>query len=374
MRLKLLVLLVVVSFLFTPTLWADSPAPITAKLDLLEVNENDQISVSIKFTLKNESENPIKLLKWGTPFEGEFTQDTFKVTVNGDKVPYIGKLVKRLPPSEEDYITIKGNSELSEIVYLEDGYKIYAPGFYTVQIAQETVYVDASQNMKFEPFLSESVEFEIIYGINEADAAGPEALKSKCTSSQFDTIKSAYDAAKNMAAAAKRALHNAPISQRPQARRYLEWFGAYEKSRYSKVTSNFDKVHDVLFNKSISIVCPVACSNMAAFVYPSRPYTIYFCDSFFRCPLAGAGSKAGIIIHELSHFNIVARTDDVVYGRLGARQLARQNPNQAIRNADSHEFFAENAPSLPMPTGGGGENESGERMKSGGGCFVQSLK
>ena len=37
-------------------------------------------------------------------------------------------------------------------------------------------------------------------------------------------------------------------------------------------------------------------------------------------------------------------TDDVVYGQDGAKDLAKSDPDQAITNADSHEYFAENNP------------------------------
>ena len=46
----------------------------------------------------------------------------------------------------------------------------------------------------------------------------------------------------------------------------------------------------------------------------------------------------------MSHFDVVAGTDDVVYGQTGARSLAISDPAKAITNADSHEYFAENNP------------------------------
>jgi peptidyl-Lys metalloendopeptidase len=44
---------------------------------------------------------------------------------------------------------------------------------------------------------------------------------------------------------------------------------------------------------------------------------------------------------------LLAATDDVVYGQAGARALADSDPNLAITNADSHEYFAEDTPPLP---------------------------
>ena len=49
----------------------------------------------------------------------------------------------------------------------------------------------------------------------------------------------------------------------------------------------------------------------------------------------------------MSHFTVVASTNDDVYGQAGAKNLAITNPAQAVDNADNHEYFAENTPALP---------------------------
>ena len=49
----------------------------------------------------------------------------------------------------------------------------------------------------------------------------------------------------------------------------------------------------------------------------------------------------------MSHFNVVASTDDWAYGQSAAANLAITDPVKALDNADSHEYFAENTPSLP---------------------------
>jgi peptidyl-Lys metalloendopeptidase len=49
----------------------------------------------------------------------------------------------------------------------------------------------------------------------------------------------------------------------------------------------------------------------------------------------------------MSHFNVVAGTDDWAYGQSAASSLAISDPNKAIDNADSHEYFGENTPALP---------------------------
>jgi peptidyl-Lys metalloendopeptidase len=84
--------------------------------------------------------------------------------------------------------------------------------------------------------------------------------------------------------------------------------------------------------------------NYYAYVYPTRPYEIFVCRAFWSAPLTGTDSKAGTLVHEMSHFNVTAGTDDHVYGQAGAKNLAITDPDAALDNADSHEYFAENNP------------------------------
>ena len=48
----------------------------------------------------------------------------------------------------------------------------------------------------------------------------------------------------------------------------------------------------------------------------------------------------------MSHFTIVADTDDHAYGASACSNLANTDPNKAINNADNHEYMAENDPNL----------------------------
>ncbi|MBF0274912.1 MAG: hypothetical protein HQK84_06745, partial [Nitrospinae bacterium] len=76
------------------------------------------------------------------------------------------------------------------------------------------------------------------------------------------------------------------------------------------------------------------------------PYLIYLCGAGLSAPASGTDSKPGTIIHELSHFTVIGGTDDHAYGQSGAQSLATSNPSNAILNADSYEYFAENTPAL----------------------------
>jgi peptidyl-Lys metalloendopeptidase len=65
---------------------------------------------------------------------------------------------------------------------------------------------------------------------------------------------------------------------------------------------------------------------------------------YWSAPATGTDSQAGTLIHEMSHFTVVAGTDDLADGQTAAEALATSDPDSAIRNADSHGYFAENSP------------------------------
>ncbi|QRV77984.1 peptidyl-Lys metalloendopeptidase [Ceratobasidium sp. AG-Ba] len=71
---------------------------------------------------------------------------------------------------------------------------------------------------------------------------------------------------------------------------------------------------------------------------------VYLCPQFWEAPMVGVDSKAGTIVHENSHFYQNGGTEDHEYGQTGCKDLAKNDPDKAIRNADSHEYFVEGLP------------------------------
>jgi hypothetical protein len=53
----------------------------------------------------------------------------------------------------------------------------------------------------------------------------------------------------------------------------------------------------------------------------------------------------------MSHFLATSGTDDYAYYQANCKKLAINNPGLAVNNADSHEFIAENTPSLSCAAG-----------------------
>jgi peptidyl-Lys metalloendopeptidase len=171
-------------------------------------------------------------------------------------------------------------------------------------------------------------------------AAGGALAFNKCTTSQQADITSAVSAALSMATDG-----DAYMARGTMGTRYTKWFGAVDSGRGATIKSHFAALKDAFATKPITVDC--GCKKTYyAYVYPTQPYTIYVCKAFWSAPMTGTDSKGGTLVHEMSHFNVVASTDDWVYGQSGAASLAISNPSQAIDNADSHEYFGENTPAL----------------------------
>jgi peptidyl-Lys metalloendopeptidase len=171
-----------------------------------------------------------------------------------------------------------------------------------------------------------------------------------CSADQKSQAQAALPEAVRIAGEARKALQSATPNDRPKAARYKAWFGLYTDTRYAKVRAHFDKIQDALANKAVSFDCGCTMANTYAYVHPTQPYKIFLCPNFWSAPAKGnaTDSRPGTLVHETSHFNVVAGTDDIAYGQADAASLAADDPDQAVMNADSHEYFAENTPPKAM--------------------------
>ena len=71
---------------------------------------------------------------------------------------------------------------------------------------------------------------------------------------------------------------------------------------------------------------------------------INLCPGFWQedFPFTGHLSRAGVLIHEASHFLDVAGTKDHSYEYTDSHQFAVTNPEIAVNNANNFKFFSEN--------------------------------
>lgn len=328
--------------------------------------------VHVNVTLTNTSSSPQYVLKWRTPFDG-LSAPLFDITRDGAKVAYTGALIKRPKPTNADYYLLKPGASHTVKVELSALYDLSVTGDYAIRYraASPDLFLgnkhraDASAvtasvtgaaadigqlesetaSLYIEGRLPRGAESPIMQALKRPDAGGglpaPMGLSyANCTASQQSTVASAISAAKTMSNSS--VTYMAKTTMGP---RYTKWFGSVNATRQAKVKANFAAIKDGFDNKNVVVDCGCKQSYYA-YVYPTQPYKIYVCRAFWTAPLSGTDSKGGTLVHEMSHFNVVAGTDDNVYGQSGAASLAISDPNAAVANADNHEYFAENTPAL----------------------------
>ncbi|PFH49564.1 hypothetical protein AMATHDRAFT_147437, partial [Amanita thiersii Skay4041] len=130
-------------------------------------------------------------------------------------------------------------------------------------------------------------------------------------------------------------------------RRYKTWFGTYPtQDQINTVSSHFAELDTNDFT-SFTYDC-TSCTSPDSFAYVQVDQfgVINLCPAFWDAPLMGTDSKAGTIVHEASHFVVNGNTQDFAYGQREAKQLAKDDPDSAVMNADSHEYFVENDPTM----------------------------
>jgi peptidyl-Lys metalloendopeptidase len=304
--------------------------------------------ILVRVTLKNNSTSPQLLLKWHTPVGG-VEAPLFEVQRDGQPVRYLGIEAKRPAPGPGDYLRLEPGASLSSTVELSALYEMDITGPYTLRYRVVSPILPAGAAMRSTHALLASspatiwIDARLPRGtqapVTAVASAGPGLAFSKCSNAQQEQLGAAVQAGRAMTVDAQAYL----ASNQPGGARYSTWFGAADAGRASLVTTHFNAIRDAFDNRPLKIDCGCNAAYFA-YVYPAQPYTVYVCRAFWSAPLTGTDSRGGTLVHELSHFDVVAATDDHVYGQEGAANLARTDPARAVNNADSHEYFGENSP------------------------------
>lgn len=86
----------------------------------------------LTLTLRNDGRRTAYLLRRNTPFEG-WLADSLVVERDGQPVPYIGAMAKRMPPSAAEYLALPAGKAFRFRASLPGGYDVAIAGNYRVQ-------------------------------------------------------------------------------------------------------------------------------------------------------------------------------------------------------------------------------------------------
>jgi len=319
----------------------------------VSVNNASNGDVNATLTITNNGNGQQKLLGWYTDLDEEHI---FSVKRDGVEVAFFGPHYKRQAPVEKNFIKLKSGESLTKTFELSALYDMSVTGSYEISYDVKSFHLFANkgQQKKIARLASAPVNLWIDGiaskggankgkpgGGGSTDCVGGTCFTGRCSNSDKTEIISALSAADQITNDSVAYLN--AHSANNTSSRYNTWFGAATSSRYNTAVANFNAIDDAIDNKPLEFDCSCKKSYFA-YVYPTQPYKVYLCNAFWSANEFGTDSRAGTIVHELSHFNAIAGTDDVVYGQSGAQSLATSNPDQALNNADSHEYFAENTP------------------------------
>jgi len=315
----------------------------------------------VQLKLTNNSNQIVKVPYWQLPSD-HMESSLFQVTSAGRAAAYTGPMVKRGAPTDADMVVFQPyetkvvSVNLSKFYDLRGGeasirFNSVLQGAKTgtganmgdaagrlsvLQTAPLRIWLDGASLQRD--------DFNSAKSGGTATVVNGIAFKS-CSSTQISGAGQAVVDARVYTENAKGYVNAGTVGAR-----YTTWFGTYTSTRYNTIKSHYAAIDTAMDYSSPTVVPNQVTINCGcnqsyyAFVYPDKPYEIHVCKAFWTAPATGTDSKAGTLIHEMSHFNLTASTNDWVYGQTGAKSLAISNPDQAIDNADSHEYFAENNP------------------------------
>lgn len=329
------------------------PVPLTIELAPV-ADQAGRHQGKIAVTVTNNGSQIARVPTYQLPLKS-LDNGILDVSRDGTPVNYTGRLVKRGLPKAADFTILKPGQSVQGEVDLAGAYDLSTSGNYTIRVSSPLQYASLADGSLLKTAdgrtaVAGSAPLTVWLdgvnrGVQRRMAIGPTAVVNgvnylNCSTTRTSQAGSAVTAARAYSQNARNYLNAGSTGAR-----YTTWFGAYNASRYSRVSQNFVAIDNALDQNNGQITINCNCTDSAyAYVYANAPYEIYVCNAFWSAPTQGTDSKAGTLVHEMSHFTAVAGTQDRVYGQSSARNLAISNPAQAITNADSHEYFAENTP------------------------------
>jgi peptidyl-Lys metalloendopeptidase len=336
-------------------------APMRSKVNPLRISMMSLGDGSVEIVVTNTSRKTLRVPKYALP-SSAIESNLFAVNRNGEEVRYEGAMIKRGVPTTNDFAILRAGQSLRSVVDLSETYNLSKSGQYTVTFASPMQYASLSGGERLNlangsPMVAMSAPMQVWMdggAITPTERLKLQAAEKKatptavvngvnyvgCTSTRTSQAGTAVTSARSYSENAKSYLNAGSTGPR-----YTSWFGAYTSSRYATAKQHFVNIDSAIDQNNGQITINCGCNqSYYAYVYPTRPYEIFVCNAFWSAPNTGTDSKAGTLIHEMSHFNVVAGTDDWAYGQTAARNLSSSNPTRALDNADNHEYFAENTP------------------------------
>ena len=324
--------------------------------------------VTCKVVITNSDVRDYYLLKRNTPLD-ELGSHSFKITQDGNPVPYDGLLYQRTPPTSKEFILVPAKSSISTLINLSLTYSLKTSAYYNIMLKTMITYYEHnisdtrsqfidSNAQRFGVFGNQSVkkltEAEVLrnneYSIktlNPRMIYQPEGYMTPLIAGtpwpgEALTTLNVYRAVYQILTVSIRVVDTDEST-------YTKFFGLRNTGYVNTVRGVYSDIKQAMEKKTFTFyfngeVCATN-SEIIAYTY-RKSTTVYLCADYRSAPdVKGRNTKLGTLIHEMSH--AVAYTEDIVYGRRTCMAYAQYEPEDAIRNADNYNYFCESLAQLP---------------------------
>lgn len=340
----------------------------------IEVGLTDMGNNVLRVSYKNTTDRNISFLKYNTPF---FTNDKLfgnYFTFIGVSPKYIGFSGLKIKITDEGFITLKPHEVMSTQVPLDRSYAFKTIATAIVRYTGHITYkvysgkrFNSNADLATETLTSREEPIEVFANTHHFtyNSRGPvwfvppfhashQVVDSSCVGNFAEDANLAYRYALTLVDTALTDLDSLDVADVPTGQlnspRYNLWFGWYFATAFNFVKQTYKNIKDKFPQVTIYCNCPTTSDYDNAYAYSdlATPYTVVVCNQFWSSPIIGTDSKAGTLVHEMSHFYDVGGTSDMVYGQDASRNLASSTPISATHNADNYEYFSENDPFTPI--------------------------
>lgn len=315
-------------------------------------------AVDCSFEFKNDGDKDYYLLKRNTPLEG-LHSPFVAVSIDGAPLLYEGYLFYRTPPKKQDFILLEIGESVTATAQINDIFAFASDDTYNIRY-NRPLQILPKENMELESASGEiksAQKIEVDESVNiqlmntdllsrpvnkESEEEGDEVYIESCrsvatyvggsSSTRKATTKAHKKLCKKYLRARRRVGNNAT---------YRLWFGAYTVRRARKVESVLKRSRNrIAWNRVKYNFRGSECDSdtYAYTCYQCR--TVWLCGAYVADPTfcrTSGTSKEGTLAHEWTH--VGADTEDYAYGVADSQELARDEPNKAVDNAENFEFY-----------------------------------
>ncbi|CAE6521866.1 unnamed protein product [Rhizoctonia solani] len=320
-------------------------------------NVTDVDNLFVKTVVTNTGSDSVKLLKNPSSILSDWQTNSFSIKGSLGTPVFTGIRIKYSPElalksgDESNFMVLAAGESFGMTHSLAGVYNFTRSGAGEYSFSASNIFQYVDENGQLASVIAETetnklrlggslVSLRHKQGSNWRGVTRRDIGYRGCSSDQQSLISAAANSANGYVANATTYLDAISAG----TTRYTQWFGTFDTTRFSTVKSHFGNIGTDATSSTYDCGCTQTATY--AYVYQDSPGYVYLCSAFWSAAETGTDSRAGTIVHEQSHFVVNGGTDDHVYGSASAHLLAQSDPDQAIDNADNHEYFVENNPIL----------------------------